>query len=202
MSQADLSNFNWPTAAPGAPNIPKFTLDPLPAISTVPFMEASTLPSISLPAGTEIRSPVKTVHITVISTVLRDPAADTPATSLIHQTKPLDFIAPVRPTKIIRSVPEMTVEAFDFYTPSADASISILTEATPTKLNSGPTPDAASADASDASDSHNAGAKIAGTFIGLFFVLIVVPLVFQYWRNRRRAAKANQSAPVDMGAVL
>ncbi|KAF3042302.1 hypothetical protein E8E11_006131 [Didymella keratinophila] len=121
--------------------------------------------------------------------------------SFIRQTKPLDFIAPLRPTKVVKSVPEMTVEAFELYTPSAEASISDLAETAPTKSNSGSTPDVPSTDASTASDSHNAGAKIAGTIIGIVFALLIIPLIFEYWRARRRG-KANESAPVDMEAVL
>jgi len=164
-------------------------------------MEVSTLSSISIPADPEKHSAAKTVHITVTSTVLQDPAAVTSVFSLIHQTKPLDFIALVRPTRIAKSAPEMTVQAFEFYTPSADTSISVLAEVTPTKSNSGPTPDVPSTDASTASDSHNAGAKIAGIIIGIVFILLIIPLMFEYWRARRRG-KAYESAPVDMEAVL
>lgn len=198
MSQLHQTNFKWLPAASGAPKIPKFTLDPLPALS----VEASTLYSVSLPVGTGKVPPSKTVHIPVTSTVLQDPVANSPAISLTHQTKPLDFIAPVCPTKVVKSVPEMTLEVFKFYTPSVDASVSVLAEATPSKSNSGLPPDASSTDASTASFSYNAGAKVAGTIIGIVFVMLVLPLVFRYWRARRRTTKANEPAPVDMEAVL
>lgn len=202
MSQTGLSNFNWPTAAPGALDIPSFTMDPPPAHSTVAFKTASTLSSVSLSAGTRLPPSAKPVHITVTSTVPQDPATDTPLVSLIQQTKPLDFIVPVRPTQIVDPVPEMTVEAFEFHTPSADASISFLAEATPKKSNSGPTPNVSQPDTPTTFASHNLGAKITGIVVGAVALVLIIGLAVAYWRARRRAARASQSAPVDMEAVL
>lgn len=202
MSQVSLSDFNWPTAAPGVPDVPKCTLHSLPALSTVPFLEASTLPVGSRPAGTRIWTPGETIHITFISTVLQAPATDTPIVTLIQQTKPLDFIAPVHPTKIIKSVPEMTVKAFEFYTPSADASISVLQEAAPTKSNSGTTLDTSPSDAPTTFASHNFGAKITGILVGAVAFVFILGLALAYWRAYRRTVKANESAPVDTEAVL
>jgi hypothetical protein len=202
MSQMGLSNFNWPTAAPGAPDIPNLPLSPPPAHSTVAFMTAFTLSLVSLPADTVIPPSSKPVHVTVTSTVLQDPATGTPLVSLIQQTKPLDFIAPVRPTKIVDPVPEMTVEAFEFYTPSVDASISSLAEATPKKSNSGPTPNVSQLDTPTTFASHNMGSRITGIVVGAVAFVLIIGLALAQWRARRSAAKAKESAPVDMEAVL
>ncbi|KAF3041961.1 hypothetical protein E8E12_009061 [Didymella heteroderae] len=204
MSQADVSSFNWPTAASGATNVPMFTLDPVPARSTVPFMKASTVSwlPITQPAGTGILSSVKTVHTTVTSIVLEDPAAGFSTAWLIHQTKPLDFVAPLRPTKISNPAPEMTVAAFEFYTPTADASVADPADATPTKSKSGPTPAAYPSDTHTTFASNNFGAKITGIVVGSVVFVFLVGLALTYWRARHRTAEANESVPVDMEAIL
>lgn len=96
----------------------------------------------------------------------------------------------------------MTVETFEFFTPSADASISVLAEATPTKSNSGPTPKSSPSDTPVTFASHNFGGKIKGIVVGSIAFVFIVGLALACWRARRRTAKANASAPVDMEAVL
>lgn len=156
-----------------------------------------------------IPSSLQTVHATVTSTVLHDPTVATPAAPLIHQTKPLDLHAPVTPTKVRTPVPEVTVAAFELYTPSVDVPVSILAETAPTKSKSGPTPGSSSTKISTTEPVENGDSVphiVAGLLSGSAVLMFIFGWALLAWLARRRRRgedrKANESAPVDMEAVL
>jgi hypothetical protein len=161
------------------------------------------------PAGTSLPSSAKTVYITITSTVLQDPAADASTASLIHQTKPLDFQAPVRPTKVHESVLEMGVAAFESYNPSVNPSVSALVEATPTKSSSGSTSGPSSSEKfspESVRERDHVPQIVAGCIAGGVVLTFVILLLYLFWRRRRRAdsaaRKGEEPAPVDMETVL
>ncbi|KAF1924928.1 uncharacterized protein M421DRAFT_8372 [Didymella exigua CBS 183.55] len=136
------------------------------------------------------------------STVPHDPAVDTATASLIYQTKPLGFVAPVRPTKILTPVPKITVAAFELHTPPAGLAVSNIAEPLPAKSNSSPTPNPSSTDASTTFASDNFSTKITGIVVGAVVLVLLVGLALACWRARRSKVQDSESAPADVAAVL
>ncbi|KAF9693328.1 hypothetical protein EKO04_008686 [Ascochyta lentis] len=171
MSQPNLPVFTWPIAAPGVQKEPPRSFS---------------------------ASAKKIVYVTVTSTILYTPTVDASKIPMIHQTQPLDLHASNIPSKIRASVPDVTVASFEFFTPPADVSVSMGGTVTPTKSNSGPTPDLSHSTVTPApSPLALSPAAITGITIGFVaFIGILAALAVFFYRYRKAPkSKADVETP-------
>ncbi|KAF1361571.1 hypothetical protein EJ07DRAFT_154340 [Lizonia empirigonia] len=142
MSQSRLSNFDWPAAAAGAPQVPAVSFPASPStpkvLSGIPdTMSKSALiaTTFHMPSITQsheaviIYSSERTVFGTLTSTVVQ--TVDASVAAMIHQTRPLDLHAPVIPTKIRTPVLEATTASFHLSTIIPNPSIPVLVSSSP-----------------------------------------------------------------------
>ena len=200
MSRADISNFNWPTAAPGAQ---KFTLDLLSDMSEAKTVISATESTLQAPSAMQSADPsVQTIYVTVTSTSLHYRAANSSKASTIYQTKPLELYSALIPTKVRILVPEVTVASFNFYTSPADLSTPTFAEQISTKFKSGPTSNPSSPrTATSVSSQALSSPAIAGVTLGsvaLIGVLIAIALYFYRHRNTKNHNEAEASNTGDI----
>lgn len=203
MSQSRLSSFDWPTAAPGAPQVPALSFAASPSTPKVLLGIPDTMSKSALIATTFhmpsitqshnaiiVSSTERTAFGTLTSAVVR--TVDASVAAKIHQTWPLDLHAPMIPTKVRTPVLEATTASFHLSTIIPNPFVPVLGNPTFAKSNPGPTPSPMSSDPEirDASPRTLSPAAIAGVTLGLVaFLGILIALIFFLYR-RRKAKKA------------
>ncbi|KAJ8111866.1 hypothetical protein OPT61_g5634 [Boeremia exigua] len=188
MSQTNRPSFDWPVGLSRVPDQARPTKPSSPGILKVTNTANSTSHIHSAMHSYDcITTTIRTIYVTVSSTVVHKPGRKVTKDSLIHQTKPLEFHAPATPTKPHPPIPELTVASFQIYS----APIKTLSTAVSTATTSNPALDTTTKQTTK--PPLFSPAEIAGLTLGLL-AIIGLSIAAALFLHCRRAAKSRRDA--------